>query len=242
VKGAFRSWADYSGGAADPQGGLTSRAAYGRITPMSGRPEDLDGAYTLRTPADSVRHYRDWAGHYDRDFAAEMDYRSPAVVAAAFAALGGRGPVLDVGAGTGLVAEALARKGIGPADGIDISAEMLAVGAAKGVYRGTILADLTRALPIENSVYSGVISAGTFTHGHVGPEAFGELLRVARPGAVFAVTVHAAVYEQGGFATAFQRLADRIEGFRTEPFRIYGPDADGAHAQDTGWIVSFTRR
>lgn len=209
---------------------------------MSGRPEDLDGAYTLRTPADSVRHYRDWAGHYDRDFAAEMDYRSPAVVAAAFAALGGRGPVLDVGAGTGLVAEALARKGIGPADGIDISAEMLAVGAAKGVYRATILADLTRALPIENSVYSGVISAGTFTHGHVGPEAFGDLLRVARPGAVFAVTVHAAVYEQGGFATAFQRLADRIEGFRTEPFRIYGPDADGAHAQDTGWIVSFTRR
>ena len=209
---------------------------------MSGRPEDLDGAYTLRTPADSVRHYRDWAGHYDRDFAAEMDYRSPAVVAAAFAALGGRGPVLDVGAGTGLVAEALARKGIGPADGIDISAEMLAVGAAKGVYRATILADLTRALPIENSVYSGVVSAGTFTHGHVGPEAFGDLLRVARPGAVFAVTVHAAVYEQGGFATAFQRLADRIEGFRTEPFRIHGPDADGAHAQDTGWIVSFTRR
>ncbi|WP_413875056.1 class I SAM-dependent DNA methyltransferase [Albidovulum sp.] len=209
---------------------------------MSGGPEDLDGAYSLRTPDDSVRHYRDWADRYDRDFAAGMDYRSPAAVAAAFAALGGRGPVLDVGAGTGLVAEALAREGIGPVDGIDISAEMLAIAAAKGVYRRTILADLTRALPIENSVYSGLISAGTFTHGHVGPEAFEELLRIARPGAVFAVTVHAAVYDRDGFATAFARLSDRIAGFRTEPFRIYGPGADGAHAQDSGWIVSFARR
>lgn len=209
---------------------------------MSGRPEDLDGAYSLRTPDDSVRHYRDWADRYDRDFAAGMDYRSPAAVAAAFAARCGQGPVLDIGVGTGLVAEALAREGIGPVDGIDISAEMLAIATAKSVYRKTILADLTRTLPIENSVYSGLISAGTFTHGHVGPEAFGELLRVARPGAVFAVTVHAAVYERGGFATAFQRLSDRIEGFRTEPFRIYGPGADGAHAQDSGWIVSFARR
>jgi predicted TPR repeat methyltransferase len=209
---------------------------------MSGGPEDLDGAYSLRTPDDSVRHYRDWADRYDRDFAAGMDYRSPAAIAAAFAALGGRGPVLDVGAGTGLVAEALAREGIGPVDGIDISAEMLAIAAAKGVYRRTILADLTRALPIESSVYSGLISAGTFTHGHVGPEAFEELLRIARPGAVFAVTVHAAVYDRDGFATAFARLSDRIAGFRTEPFRIYGPGADGAHAQDSGWIVSFARR
>ena len=209
---------------------------------MSGRPEDLDGAYALRTPEDSVRHYRDWADRYDREFAAGMDYRSPAAVAAVFAALGGCGPVLDIGAGTGLVAETLAREGIGPVDGIDISAEMLAVAVAKGVYRRTILADLTRRLSIEDSVYSGLISAGSFSHGHVGPDAFGELLRVARPGAVVAVTVHGAVYEDGGFAAAFARLSDRIANFRTEPFRIYGPAAGGAHAEDSGWIVSFTRR
>ncbi len=59
---------------------------------------------------------------------------------------------------------------------------------------------------------------------------------------VVAVTVHGAVYEDGGFAAAFARLSDRIANFRTEPFRIYGPAAGGAHAEDTGWIVSFTRR
>lgn len=208
---------------------------------MSERKDDLDRAYALRTPEDSVRYYRDWAESYDKDFAAGMDYRGPAAVAAAFAARGGAGPVLDVGAGTGLVAEALARAGIGPVDGIDISAEMLAVAAAKGVYRATIRADLTRVLPIENSVYSGVISAGTFTHGHLGPEAFDELLRVAAPGAIFAATIHSGVYESRGFVRHFAALGPRIAAFRAEPFRIYGPGAEGAHAGDQGWIVSFRK-
>lgn len=209
---------------------------------MSDKKPDLDGAYALQTPDDSVRYYRDWADRYDSDFAADMDYQSPRVVAAAFEALGGRGPVLDVGAGTGLVAEALNHLGIGPVDGIDISADMLAVAAAKGFYRSTIQADLTRALPLENSVYSGVISAGTFTSGHVGPDAFRELLRISAPGAVFAVTVHSAVYEAGGFPAYFASVGALIEGFRSEPFRIYGPGASGEHANDTGWIVSFRKR
>ncbi|MCB2114890.1 MAG: class I SAM-dependent methyltransferase [Rhodobacteraceae bacterium] len=202
---------------------------------------DLDGAYALRTPEDSERYYSDWAERYDSDFSAAMDYRSPDVVAEVFAGLGGRGPVLDVGAGTGLVGEALTRHGIGPVDGIDISAAMLGQAAGKRIYRNTIRADLTGALPLDNSLYSGVISAGTFTHGHVGPEAFGELLRVAAAGAVFAVTVHSGVYEAAGFASAFARLKDRIAEFRTEPFRIYGAGADGDHAGDIGWIVSFRK-
>ncbi len=209
---------------------------------MSGKSHDLEGAYALRTPEDSVRYYADWAKSYDRDFAADMEYRSPETVAETFSALGGTGPVLDVGAGTGLVAEALARRGIAPVDGADISEDMLVVAAAKGVYRATIRADLTKALPIENSVYSGVISAGTFTHGHVGPAAFHELLRVATPGAVFAVTVHSAVYELGGFAAEFAGLGDRIEGFRTEPFHIYGRAGGEDHADDVGWIVCFRKR
>ena len=208
---------------------------------MTGTKHDLDGAYALRTPEDSVRYYRDWATGYDREFATGMGYQSPRAVASAFAALGGAGPVLDVGAGTGLVARALGDLGIGPVDGVDISAEMLAVAQEKGVYRTTIEADLTKVLPIENSVYSGVISAGTFTHGHVGPEAFDELLRVAAAGAVFAVTVHEAVYETGGFARHFAAFGNRIDAFRTEQFRIYDASAPGDHASDTGWIVSFRK-
>ena len=208
---------------------------------MTGKDHDLDGAYALKTPEDSVQYYRDWASDYDRDFAGVMAYRSPAEVARVFAALGGTGPVLDVGAGTGLVGQALAEAGIGPVDGLDISAEMLARAAEKQVYRSTITADLTQVLPLPDSAYSGCISAGTFTTGHVGPEAFGELLRVTRPGAVFAVTVHSAFYKAAGFAAYFATLGDRITEFRTEPFDIYGAGADGDHSTDKGWIVSFLR-
>ena len=115
---------------------------------MAQTEHDLEGAYALRTPADSRRYYRDWAESYDSAFARATAYRSPGVIAAAYAGLGGRGPVLDVGAGTGLVGEALQGAGIGPVDGIDISAEMLAAAERKRVYRRTIQADLTQRLDL----------------------------------------------------------------------------------------------
>jgi predicted TPR repeat methyltransferase len=208
---------------------------------MSERDHDLDGAYALRTPADSQRYYRDWAASYDSDFAAATAYRSPAVISAAYCALGGSGPVLDVGAGTGLVGEALHKAGIGPIDGIDISAEMLAAAEGKRVYRRTIQADLTQKLDLPDATYAGCISAGTFTTGHVGPGAFNELLRVTQPSGVFAVTVHSAFYEAAGFANAFAAMAGRIRDFRTEPFQIYGEGSAGDHGADMGWIVSFRK-
>ena len=67
---------------------------------MARKPPRLDAAYSLKTPADSRRLYRDWASTYDDDFAARMDYQMPARIAAVFAA-SGEGPVLDIGAGTG---------------------------------------------------------------------------------------------------------------------------------------------
>ncbi len=209
---------------------------------MNRQDDELDGAYALRTPEDSVRYYHDWAARYDRDFADEMGYRSPEAVAALYVELGGAGPVLDLGAGTGLVAEALARRGIGPTDGIDISEEMLRVAEAKGVYRRTFRADLTQPLDLSGALYQGLVSAGTFTQGHVGPEVFQELLRISAPGALFVVTVHSAVYEKCGFAAHFAALAAGIEQFRTEPFGIYGAAAEGDHAGDLGWLVSFRKR
>lgn len=99
---------------------------------MAEKPDKLDDAYALKTPEDSRRLYADWAASYDAEFAEATGYRLPEAVAAAFAALGGGGPVLDVGAGTGLVAERLSLRGLGPIDGTDISHEMLNVASAKG--------------------------------------------------------------------------------------------------------------
>lgn len=202
---------------------------------------DLDAAYRLTTPEDSVRLYRDWSLTYDAGFAQAQGYRLPAAVADAFVVAGGTGPVLDVGAGTGLLAQRLVDLGVGPIDALDISVEMLAVAATKGLYRALHQADLTQPLPLPDAAYSGITSSGTFTFGHVGPAAFDELLRIAAPGAQFALSIHSGVYEPAGFAAKFAELDTAIGGFRLEEVAIYGPEADAEHRDHRGYIARFRK-
>lgn len=204
---------------------------------------DLDDAFALRSPEDCLRLYRDWSRSYDAGFASEMQYLLPAHVAAAFVAAGGRGPVLDVGAGTGLLAEALRGQGFaGEIDGIDLTPEMLAKAGEKGVYRTLVEADVTRALPLEGG-YRGIVSSGTFTHGHVGPEAFGPMLAVAAPGALFALSINAGVYATRGFDAALEGL-EGIADLRLIEVEVYGPAAralGAAHADDRAMIALFRK-
>ncbi|QIE55542.1 class I SAM-dependent methyltransferase [Pikeienuella piscinae] len=207
----------------------------------------LDDAYALRTPEDSRRLYRDWAETYDESFAGAHGYVYPERLAALFAAqpgAGGATPALDIGCGTGLVGVALrAALPSFELDGVDISAEMLAAARAKAVYRNLIEADLTGVLPFEDSAYGGFISAGTFTHGHVGPEALNELVRIARPGALFVLGVNAEVFEAGfgALLQAFENAGD-IGALRIEEGRIYAESAKHEHRTDRFRAVIFTRR
>jgi SAM-dependent methyltransferase len=201
----------------------------------------LDDAYGLRTPEDSVRLYRGWASDYDETFARSHGYVAPREVARAFLDEAGSapGPALDIGAGTGLVAEHLRRLTL---DAIDISQEMLDVAGAKGLYRRRIRADLTRPLDIADGEYAGFVSAGTFTHGHVGPACLPELMRIARPGAVFALTINAQVFDAAGFGSAFAGLvaAGAITPVRFRRAPIY-EGASHEHAADTMLVAIFRR-
>ncbi|MFN3294803.1 MAG: class I SAM-dependent DNA methyltransferase, partial [Gemmobacter sp.] len=146
----------------------------------------------------------------------------------------------DVGAGTGLCAEALRAQGFaGEIDGVDLSAEMLARARAKGLYRALHHADVTRPLPWTGR-YEGLVSSGTFTHGHVGPEALGPLLAVLAPGALLAVSVNLGVWERMGFDAALATWAGRLTLRQTLDVPIYGAAAqalDPAHAEDRARIV-----
>lgn len=200
---------------------------------------NLDDAYALRTPDDSRALYRDWAESYDDDFAQSMDYRAPRRVAERFAENAGAGdsPVLDVGAGTGLVGAHLAQLGVSGVQALDISPEMLAVAMRRGCYTHAIEADLTVPLPLPDEAFAGVVSAGTFTHGHVGPEAFDELLRVARSGALFVLAINAAVFDSAGFGAKLASLP--ITGLTLHDDQLFGPGADPAHHGDIVRIAVF---
>jgi predicted TPR repeat methyltransferase len=206
----------------------------------SGRDKhDLDAAYLLRTPDDNRRFYSEWAESYDKGFVDAQDYLLPVRVADAFASAGGCGPVLDVGAGTGLVGARLAAHRVGPVDGVDISPEMLAKAEQKRVYSRLFSGNVLQRIDAGDGTYAGIVSSGTFTLGHVGPEALPELIRVARPGAVFVLSIRDAHYREAGFAAAFAALSKVIMPPELTTVRIYGQRADVSHRKDRAILAAF---
>lgn len=209
---------------------------------MSAKKPDLHAAYALESPEDHKRLYAEWAGDYDENFAALEDYQLHIQTARAFVAAGGQGPVLDVGAGTGLCGAVLAGLGVGPIDATDISSEMLREAMRKDIYRDAIEANLNEGIPVLRESYSGVVSSGTFTHGHLGPEVLPALLRVARHGAQFALSINCQHYEAKGFASALRALEKgKIENLHLKEVRIYGDLAAGPNKDDTAYIALFEK-
>ncbi|WP_050605943.1 class I SAM-dependent methyltransferase [Ruegeria sp. 6PALISEP08] len=209
---------------------------------MSDKKPDLNSAYALNSPDEHKRLYAEWAGDYDDSFAAREDYQLHTRTARAFVGAGGQGPVLDVGAGTGLCGAVLSGLGVGPIDATDISAEMLDQAMRKDIYRDAIEADLTQGIPVPRESYSGIVSSGTFTHGHLGPEVFPALLRVARPGAQFAISINARHFEKLGFADTLRQLEEvQIRSLTLSEVRIYGDLAAGLNKDDTAFIALFER-
>ena len=87
-----------------------------------------------------------------------------------------------------------------------------------------------------------MVRAGTFTHGHVGPEAIDELLRIARPGALFVLGINAAHFAAHGFEAKFATLRDKVTGLTLREVPIYGAGADAAHQGDMAAVAVFKTR
>lgn len=206
--------------------------------------QGLKGALGLTGPEDCLAYYRDWAASYDAGFAVDMQYLLPAHVAAAFMGTHAGGPVLDVGAGTGLLAEGLRAMGFdGEIDAVDFSPEMLARAGEKRLYSGLFRADITQPMTLPRR-YAGIVSSGTFTAGHVGPEALPNLLDIALPGAQFPLSINRRVWTAAGFDRALDdlALADRIAGLQLIEVEVYGAAAaalDAEHAADRALIALF---
>ena len=150
----------------------------------------LQNAYDLKSSDDNVELYSAWAETYDKNFIEDMHYKLHFSVAEEFVLNGGKGLILDVGAGTGALAQALLQKGKFSIEATDISEEMLKVAESKKIYKRSFLSDLTKEIPVDNGSYDGVVSSGTFTHGHVGPSAIDELVRVTKNGGLITISVN----------------------------------------------------
>jgi SAM-dependent methyltransferase len=182
----------------------------------------LGAVYDAKSPEEIARLYDGWAASYDADMVA-AGYRHPAIAGAMFARTvpRGAGPVLDAGAGTGQIGELLAILGYGHVEALDISAGMLEVARAKGVYRAFHQLALGGPLPFPNGHFAGIISTGVFTSGHVGAEGLPELIRSCAKGGVIVLTVKTTVWDAGLGAAIDALAADgrlRVSD-RTAPYQ-----------------------
>ncbi|MDA8905702.1 class I SAM-dependent methyltransferase [Candidatus Thioglobus sp.] len=197
----------------------------------------------MKTPEDSINLYKTWASTYDDDFAKQNDYRSPIEIAKYFAKYSNNedNPILDVGAGTGLIGECL-NLNSKEVDAIDISPEMLEIARAKNCYSKIIEADLTKRLLINDNHYGAIVSAGTFTHGHVGPNVLDELLRVTRSGGLFVFTIHYKLFKKAGFDKKFIEIKKNITKPIFHEVDVYGNNPDKDHGSDQVIITVFRKK
>jgi predicted TPR repeat methyltransferase len=144
--------------------------------------------------------YDNWADDYERRILS-YGYSTPAVAAGFF----GRyvkpedGPVLDAGAGSGLMGEVLAPLGYGDLVGVDLSREMLELARRKGVYKDLRQMELGGRLDFPDDAFGSVVSTGVFAAGHAPPGSFDDLIRVTTPGGHVVFGVRTDVYLEGGF-------------------------------------------
>jgi len=204
----------------------------------------LENAYKLATPQDNISYYNEFAETYDAEFASALGWEYPNAIANVYRDYASSNdlPIADIGCGTGLVAEAL---GCNPSqiDGIDISEEMLETARGKSLYGRTILADLMGDLaPIKND-YGAVVSAGTFTSGHLGPEPLEHLLDIARPGALFVIGVNKAFYLEAGFDPVIRGLEgiSAITDLKVIEIPMYNK-AGHDHSADTAYAICYRKQ
>lgn len=148
-----------------------------------------------------VDFYRKWAADYDHQMLDELGYTSPTKIAQQLSQYlpDTQSTVFDIGCGTGLTCVFLAEKGYTNLDGIDLSPDMVRVASERGIYRELLVGDVNQALERNDESYDAVISSGTFTHGHVGPEPLDEIFRILKPGGILACTIHQDLWTSMGF-------------------------------------------
>jgi predicted TPR repeat methyltransferase len=206
----------------------------------------LDEAYSVKTPEDNKRLYAKWAATYDSSFVDAKQYRYPKAISECFdqVVTDDVVRVLDIGTGTGLTGMYLSRLRTGVVlDGMDISPEMLGQAKLKQrtdgsvVYRALYERDLTRDVPNENAPYEALISSGTFTHGHLGPQCLRNLLPLLANNGWLVVGVNNEHFESKEFAGELESLV--ALGAITEPqiLRIDVYEPGSVHHGDQARVI-----
>jgi len=166
--------------------------------------------YKLTTSEELLKYYQDWTkkNKYNQDMV-NWKYTAPqeTVLVLKKYALNNKCKILDAGCGTGLVGIELKKCGYSNIDGVDFSQNMLDL-IPQGIYKKIEKVDLNKPLKFKPNMYDVVMCVGTFTYGHVKPQALDELIRITKNGGLICFTINEGIYEEYGFDNKIKELSD----------------------------------
>ena len=157
-------------------------------------------SYNASSNDDIEKVYEKWASNYDRDVD-RMGYIAPQITAEYLKKVidNPDANILDVGCGTGLVAEQLKEQGYQKISGLDISSCMLEQAEEKNVYQKLICSPLEEISREHQKEYDIAVCVGTFTQGHVKAEGLEYLVNLTKSGGYVAFTIQEKAYDEYGF-------------------------------------------
>jgi predicted TPR repeat methyltransferase len=167
---------------------------------MAIRKEIHDRVLSATCKEELATVYGEWAEHYDKDLIDEMGYVAPAIASQLLQGYAENQHIRILDAGCGH------QNGYLNLEGFDYSVQMLERARDKGVYARLHQGDLTDRLDLPGNSYDAIISVGTFTCGHVGPEAFDELIRITKPGGHLCFTVRDQAWEEDNYLFAMEKI------------------------------------
>ena len=177
--------------------------------------------YKLKTTDEVMKYYDEWGekNKYDKDMV-DWNYTGPKETVEVFKkyAKDKDIKIYDAGCGTGLVGVELKKFGYHNYDGADLSQKLLDL-VPKNYYTKLNQIDLNKKLEIKDNVYDAIMCVGTFTFGHVKPNALDEFVRIIRSKGLICFTINEGIYEEYGFDKKIEELNNQKKWKKIEFFK-----------------------
>ena len=177
--------------------------------------------HTLKKVEDVAAYYDEWAlnNKYDKDMEA-WNYTGPKETSKTFNKYqkSKNIEIFDAGCGTGLVAVELKKIGYQNFYGADISQKLLDL-VPQGLYKSLERIDLNKKLIFEDDKFDSVFCVGTFTFGHVKPDALDEFIRITKKNSLICFTINVGVFKDYGFDKKIDSLVAKNKWEKIDFFK-----------------------
>ena len=162
----------------------------------------------LKTTNEVMNYYDEWSENdkYNKDML-DWNYTGPkeSVNAYKMYEVNKDALIFDAGCGTGLVGQELKKIGFKNFHGTDLSQKLLNT-VPSDLYLKLFKSDLNQPIDLKDNSYDAVFCVGTFTYGHVKPNALNEFIRITKKGGLVCFTINEGVYQEYKFDKKINEL------------------------------------